>query len=431
VSRVEAEEVVRRVDRELLKNLTLEMVRIPSPTGREAEMGAFMAEKFKELGLRVTVQEVEAGRPNVLGRLRGSGGGPTLQFDGHLDVSFTGQEEFIRGGITSIAGRVEEREGEEWIFGAGAFNMKSAHAAYYCALKALIDAGAELKGDVVLSATSGEIEATQVDEFVGAGYRGYGAGAHYAVTHSGVPDYVVLGEPTGLKLMVGHFGSFWAKITNTGGTVVHTAWSRGVKNKIEELDTLLGELKKWKVQFEEMSEYKGYKGIVNIAAVKGGRPWKGSRTPDEASVYIDVRFPPKWTPLQVQAMLQEFTEKTSRERGLDLLLEAYSVNPPTEVDESSYIVDSIKRSHEKVFGRQPETTYELWYSNAPHFNAMGAQAVNYGPSGGRKLGGLTLADKDREYISVSDLHGCAKVYAGLALDVCTKERYALRPELRP
>ncbi|PSN90919.1 hypothetical protein B9Q08_03755, partial [Candidatus Marsarchaeota G2 archaeon ECH_B_SAG-M15] len=227
---VSREDVLRRVDKELLKRLTLELIRIPSPTGQEYEIGVYMSEKFRELGLKVSFQEVEPKRPNVIGRLRGSGGGATLQFDGHLDVSFTGQEEFLRGGVTSLSGRIETINNEEWIFGAGAFNMKSAHAAYYTALKALLDAGVELKGDVVLSATSGEIEETQVDEFVGAQYRGYGAGAHYAVTHSAVPDFVVLGEPTGMKLMVGHFGSLWAKVTNTGGTVVHTAWSRGVEN---------------------------------------------------------------------------------------------------------------------------------------------------------------------------------------------------------
>ncbi len=427
---VSREDVLKRVDKELLKRLTLELIRIPSPTGQEYEIGVYMSEKFRELGLKVSFQEVEPKRPNVIGRLRGSGGGATLQFDGHLDVSFTGQEEFMRGGVTSLSGRVETINNEEWIFGAGAFNMKSAHAAYYTALKALLDAGVELKGDVVLSATSGEIEETQVDEFVGAQYRGYGAGAHYAVTHSAVPDFVVLGEPTGMKLMVGHFGSLWAKVTNTGGTVVHTAWSRGVENKIEQMDVVLQELKKWKAEFESISEYKGYRGIVNLAAIRGGRPWKGSRTPDEVSVYVDVRFPPKWTPLQVQAMLEEFAQRVSRERGLKLVVEPYSVNPPTEIQESSYLVQSIKRNHREVVGVEPEVVYELWYSNAPHFNAMGAHAVNYGPSGGKKLSGLSLADKDREYISVEDLYACAKVYASLALDVCTKNRYDLRPDLR-
>ncbi len=430
MTQVAKQDVLSHIDRELLKRLTLDLIRIPSPTGQEYDIGVYMAEKFRELGLKVVFQEVEPRRPNVIGRLRGSGGGPTLQFDGHLDVSFTGQEDFMRGGVTSLAGRVDTIDNEEWIFGAGAFNMKSAHAAYYVALKALLDAGAELKGDIVLSATCGEIEETQVDEFVGPQYRGYGAGAHYAVTHSGVPDFVVLGEPTGMKLMIGHFGSLWAKITSTGGTVVHTAWSRGVENKIEQADVLIQELKRWKAEFEELSSYKGYRGIVNLAAIRGGRPWKGSRTPDEVSVYIDIRFPPKWTPLQVQVMLEEFAARVSRERGLKIVVEPYSVNPPTEVDESSYLVQSIKKNHSEILGKEVEVVYELWYSNAPHFNALGSHAVNYGPSGGRKLSGLTLADKDREYISVDDLYKCTQVYASLALDICSKDRFTLRPDLR-
>jgi acetylornithine deacetylase/succinyl-diaminopimelate desuccinylase-like protein len=65
-------------------------------------------------------------------------------------------------------------------------------------------------------------------------------------------------------------------------------------------------------------------------------------------------------------------------------------------------------------------TYELWYSNAPSFNALGAKAVNYGPSGGKRLEGLSLSDKDREYINFEDLYNCTKVYANLISQIVAK-----------
>ncbi|WP_229768235.1 M20 family metallopeptidase [Sulfodiicoccus acidiphilus] len=425
--KVELEDVINRIDRQELVKVTTEMVNIPSPTGHEKEMGEYVADKMRELGLKVIWQEVEEGRPNVIGILKGEGGGPTLQFDGHLDVSFTGAEEFMRGGATTSKARVEEIENDQWIFGAGSFNMKSALAAYLITAKALVDSGRRLRGDLVISATSGEIESSQVDEFVGREYRGYGTGARYASSHGLLSDFVVLGEPTGLKIMIGHFGSFWVKLSLTGGTVIHTAWSRDVENKIEQLPKVIETLKKWRKEFEEKTNYKGYKGIVNVAAVKGGRPWKAARTPDSVSLYLDIRFPPNWTPLDVKEEVDQLVTKLNAEDPrLKLESTPYAINVPTEVSEDEYIVRSLVQSHKKVFGTEPELTYELWYSNAPNFNALGAKAVNYGPSGAKRLPSLGLSDKDREYISVSDLHNCTKVYVLTSLDILSKTREEVR-----
>ena len=88
--------------------------------------------------------------------------------------------------------------------------------------------------------------------------RGYGAGARYATSHGLLPDYVVLGEPTGMNLMIGHFGSYWVKLTSRGGTVVHTAWSRGVPNKIEGFTPVIDAVREWKKEFEEKTKFKGY-----------------------------------------------------------------------------------------------------------------------------------------------------------------------------
>ena len=158
---------IAAIDPERLVQDVIDLVNIDSPTGSESAMGEAMEARYADLGLQVIRQEVEPGRPNVFGILRGSGGGPMLQFDGHLDVSFTGRESFMRGGASSAGARVGEADGERWIFGAGSYNMKAAHAAYMAAVAAVKRAGIPLMGDVMLSATSGEIEASQVDEFQG------------------------------------------------------------------------------------------------------------------------------------------------------------------------------------------------------------------------------------------------------------------------
>src|SRR5262245_66080809 len=90
-----------RIDRRSLVETASALVDIPSPTGSEQAMAEHMARLFHELGLHVQWQEVEDGRPNVIGTWRGSGGGKTLMFNGHMDTSYSGRSE-------------ERRVGKQW-----------------------------------------------------------------------------------------------------------------------------------------------------------------------------------------------------------------------------------------------------------------------------------------------------------------------------
>ena len=47
-------------------------------------------------GCTVQWQQVEDGRANVLGTWRGTGGGKTLMFNGHMDTSYSGREPWLR-----------------------------------------------------------------------------------------------------------------------------------------------------------------------------------------------------------------------------------------------------------------------------------------------------------------------------------------------
>jgi len=189
-----------KVDREKAVRRTLDLVNVKSPTGEEGEVAHVYGEMLRELGMRVTYQEVEPGRYNVVGVLRGKGGGASLMFNGHLDTSFspTDDPEVLRA--ISPVYRLEPpwgyREGD-WIYGMGAFNMKGALAAYVTAVEAILDAGVELKGDIMIAGVVGEIEKSQVDNYRGPQYRGYGYGTAYLVTHGGLTDFAILGEPPG------------------------------------------------------------------------------------------------------------------------------------------------------------------------------------------------------------------------------------------
>src|SRR5581483_3248710 len=219
-----------------------DVINIPSPTGQELEMARHMRAQFEVLGLSVTWQEVEDGRANVIGRWEGSGDGPNLMFNGHMDTSNTGSEPFLTG--IGYKPHAVVRDG--LIFGLGIYNMKGALVCYMHAVKALQRAGVRLRGDVVLGAVAGEIEKAQWGEFIGKQYRGYGVGSHYLVNHGVLPDMCILGEPTDMKLVLDHYGSLWVRFS-TRGNYVHTAFAAGREdeNAIRRMNHVLAEIVRW------------------------------------------------------------------------------------------------------------------------------------------------------------------------------------------
>src|SRR5205823_9010871 len=170
--------VLAAVDRERLVDWALRAVSTPSFTGSEEAMAELMRETFGALGLQVQWQQVEEGRANVLGTWPGTGGGPTLMFNGHMDTSYSGGEPWLQG-IPGFQPAGFERDGR--IYGLGISNMKGALAAYVEAVRALQEAGVRLKGDLMIACVAGEIEKAQQGDAQGAEYRGYAAGSRHLV----------------------------------------------------------------------------------------------------------------------------------------------------------------------------------------------------------------------------------------------------------
>ena len=139
-------------------------------------------------------------------------------FNGHMDTSYSGREPWLRS-VPGFQPQAFERDGR--LYGLGISNMKGALACYVEALRALDDAGIRLRGDVLVAAVCGEIEKTQYGDAQGPQYRGYAAGSRYLVSHGGVADMCLLGEPTEGKVVLGHYGSLWVRI-RVHGNFIHT-----------------------------------------------------------------------------------------------------------------------------------------------------------------------------------------------------------------
>src|SRR5271167_2361935 len=283
------EAILSRVREEEIVSMCCDVINIPSQTGMELNLAEYMRAAFQRLGLTITWQQVEDERANVVGRLEGEGNGACLMFNGHLDTSNTGGEEFLTG----IGYKPHAVVKDGMIYGLGIYNMKGALVCYVHAVKALLEAGVKLEGDVILGAVCGEIEKTQWGEFQGKEYRGYGAGTHYLVSHGILPDMCILGEPTDMQLVLEHSGSMWVRFGLTGN-YVHSAFAQGKEdhNAIRRMHRVLEDVMHWIPEWQEQARWAGRPGFVNIGCVQAGHAWRASRTPERADLFLDVRVPP-------------------------------------------------------------------------------------------------------------------------------------------
>ena len=178
-----------------------------------------MRETFLDMGLQVQWQQVEDGRANVLGIHEPA---PAAGRASCSTGTWTRRTPARSRGSRHVPGFQPSAFVEDGrLYGLGISNMKGALACYVEALRALDDAGVRLRGDVLIAAVSGEIEKTQWGDAQGAEFRGYAAGSRYLVSHGGVADMCILGEPTESKLVLGHFGSLWLRISTQGHVHPH------------------------------------------------------------------------------------------------------------------------------------------------------------------------------------------------------------------
>jgi acetylornithine deacetylase len=393
-----------RVDRDRLVEWASRAIATPSFTGSEQAMAELMRETFLELGLRVQWQQVEEGRANVLGTRPGTGGGPTLMLNGHVDTSYSGREPWLAH-VPGFQPQAFVEDGR--LYGLGISNMKGALACYVEALRALADAGVALRGDLVVAAVCGEIEKAQWGDAEGPEYRGYAAGSRHLVAHGGVADMCILGEPTESKLVLAHFGSLWLRLSTTG-PFVHTAFSGGrlEENSIVRMRGVLDAVLEWLPRWEEEMSYGEHRGVANVGAIAGGFPWRVSRTPHRTDLFLDLRVPPSVPMAEARRRALEFW------RGLGVEAEVYVTAPGAEIAEDHPLVEALEEAHAEVFGAPPERDVTRWFSDASVLTRYGIATVNYGASSG------LLDTVMGENLEIEGLVKTAEVYARAAMRVC-------------
>jgi len=199
--------------REEIIGFLKELVSYPSVTGDEHDIQQFVSATLRSMGLEVREWEpdhealkkhpayipVERGyedRPNVVGVRRGTGGGRSLLFNGHVDVIPPGPMD--KWSCPPWSGEIRDNR----LYGRGASDMKSGLAAMTMAMDALIRAGVDLKGDVLLEYT--------VDEELS------GNGTLACVMEGYRADAGICCETSSLHVQPACIGRIWFEIGITG-----------------------------------------------------------------------------------------------------------------------------------------------------------------------------------------------------------------------
>jgi acetylornithine deacetylase len=141
--------IVERITNQQVLALEQAAIRIPSTTFEEGRLADHLATYMTDAGLDVEMMEVthaaKAGQTTrqPIGRLRGTGGGPSLMLNGHMDPGV----EMSGWTVDPYGAKFEDG----WVWGMGAHDDKGGVVAAICAVEAIAKAGVRLRGDVLVT----------------------------------------------------------------------------------------------------------------------------------------------------------------------------------------------------------------------------------------------------------------------------------------
>jgi acetylornithine deacetylase/succinyl-diaminopimelate desuccinylase-like protein len=423
-----ADDVVALINRDEVVELALSLGNIDSPTGSEGAAGQFVFDWLVDNGFAPRKFALTEDRFNVAAWLEGSGDGYSLIFNSHLDTTLRRDAVWSARDPNDPLYHTAWVEGDE-IFGDGVVNDKGPMAAFLVAAKALKQAGAELKGDLIVSAVAGEISREPVEEFQGPGYLSKDLGARFMVTHGAVADFALVAEGTGFGIVGVEPGKAHFKVTVfTDQPRYYTPYlprPTGIAdapNAIVRASAVIAQFETWATEYQSRMTYEGPTGTIipkaSINAIRAGYPYSLTSTPQLCSFYVDTRILPGANPLDIRQELR----RVLREVGVPGTVELILYRPGFEATGAERLIETIQRCHDQVFSEPPTIVgapvTSMWRdTNA--FNELGIPAISYAPR--------SASHAARKSFKVKDLQDAAVVYARIAMDLCNQSRPAFTP----
>jgi len=209
--------------RDELVELGLALGNSESPTGKERAAGDYVHDWMARHRFAPERIGVFEDRFNVVGRVKGSGGGKSLSFNSHLDTIMA------RDDTSRFVDANDRIYHESWledgkIYGYPLVNCKGPMTSWLIAAKAIRQVESPLAGDIVLASVCGEICQDPVDEFQGHDYLANDIGTRYAITHGAISHYAFVAEATNFKIVSVEAGKLFLKVTVYAGPSRYTPY---------------------------------------------------------------------------------------------------------------------------------------------------------------------------------------------------------------
>ena len=381
------------------------------PSGQEEAIAMLVAGKLEALGMSVETYESMPQRPNVVGILKGSGDGPVLMMNDHMDTYPVVEPH--KWDKTDFNPFKATRHGD-LLFARGSSDTRGNMASAILAAQALKDEGIQLKGDLMYCLC--------VDE-----ERDGTHGSIYLMNEVGIKaDYSITAEPTawenpttsewGMNLSIANGGHCLVEI-KVVGQKAHIWRPDTSNNAIVEVAGLIPLLQGMEFTHEP-TEFMGHTPpCVTIVRIRGGLPGEMQFSPDECVLTLAVvGIVPGMTIDSVIKDLTVVADTLFKDRedisfAVNQVPDSLFVDAtePVPVDEEP--CKSISKSYSLLMGgKLPIPNRKNAFNDTIRFRDAGINAVTFGP-------GEDGWDPDNESISITKAVTAAKIYALTIMEI--------------
>ncbi|MEL6257294.1 MAG: ArgE/DapE family deacylase [Bacteroidota bacterium] len=376
-----------------LLHLLQEMIRIESVNpdlsanaSGETKLANYLGSYMKSFGLEMYYQSFDDGRKNAIGVLKGSGGGKSLMFNGHIDTVGTTDMAIDPFGA-------ELKDGK--LYGRGSMDMKSGVSAMIMATKAIADSGHQLKGDIILACVGDEEYLSKGTEKLLEDFRA---------------DAAIVTEPTDMKVMLAHKGFVWTNFI-IHGKAAHGSRPEVGKDAILEASYLLVELLKWEnEELPKRSHPLLGRPSLHASIIKGGT--EISVYPHLCELRVEWRTLPGEDATFVEEQVKDIISKAKTHfPQLEVDYEIEFERKPLEVSREAEIVNILDRSFEECMKSIPDYGGIAFWTDAALLAEAGIPSVIFGPSGKGLHGAV-------EYVEFQSVVDCMEILRKTALQFC-------------
>jgi acetylornithine deacetylase len=343
----------------------------------ETAISTFIADWARDAGLEATLLEETPGRPSVIVRARGTGGGRALLLCGHIDtVNVEGMDD----------PHTLRVDGDR-AYGRGAYDMKAGVAA---ALIAAREAKAlRLAGDLIVAAVADE-------EHASLGVR--------EALRCLEADAAIVTEPTEMELVVAHKGFVWIEIEVEGRSAHGSRPHLGV-DAIVKTGPILTELGALDVALGERTHPLLGRGSVHASVIEGGVEL--SSYPGRCVLGLERRTLPSDTQADIEVEIEALLDRCrAADHDLVATQRTLLVREPFEVDTDGEFVRLVSDA-----ASGPPVTGASYWADAAFIAAAGIPTVMFGPSG-------EGAHAIEEWVSLGDTERVTRTLIAVAERFC-------------